>query len=91
MKNKQINWTRHKIENLLKITTTKRKPKKKKKKEKKKKKQEKQISPQIYHAGKPGIDLSVLALQKCHLYYEAFLDLIRWANLPILRNRHAYV
>ena len=20
--------------------------------------------------------------------YEAFLDLIRWANLPILRNRH---
>ena len=22
--------------------------------------------------------------------YEAFLDLIRWANLSILRNRHSY-
>ena len=84
MKNKQINWTRHKKENLFKNNNYKKKTKKKKKKEK-------QISPQIYHAGKPGIDLSVLALQKCHLYYEAFLDLIRWANLPILRNRHAYV
>ena len=24
------------------------------------------------------------------VYDEAFLDLIRWANLPILRNRHGY-